>query len=96
MAKKFNGTINVDYRDSVEDWDAFMQPSPPKGSPNVIILLWDDTGVATWDLFGGLIEVPNMKRIADRGLRYTQFHTTALCSPTRGSLLTDAIHPRSA
>ena len=44
MAKKFNGTINVDYRDSVEDWDAFMQPSTPKGSPNVIILLWDDIG----------------------------------------------------
>ena len=93
MAKKFNGTINVDYRDSVEDWDAFMQPSPPKGSPNVVILLWDDTGIATWDLFGGLVEVPNMKRIADRGLRYTQFHTTALCSPTRGSLLTGRYPP---
>ena len=44
MAKKFNGTINVDIRNSVEDWDAFTQPNPPKGSPNVVVLLWDDTG----------------------------------------------------
>jgi len=88
MSKQFKGTIELDIRNSVEDWDAFTQPSPPEGSPNVIILLWDDTGIATWDIFGGLVKVPNMKRLADRGVRYTQFHTTALCSPTRGCLLT--------
>jgi arylsulfatase len=88
MAKEFSGTINLDIRNSIEDWDAFTQPSPPKGSPNVVILLWDDTGIATWDIFGGLVKVPNMKRLADKGIRYTQFHTTALCSPTRGCLLT--------
>jgi arylsulfatase len=84
----FKGRIEVDVRDSVEDWDAFNQPSPPEGAPNVVILLWDDTGIATWDIFGGEIPVPNVKRIADRGLKFTQFHTTALCSPTRASLLT--------
>ena len=69
MSKKFNGTINLDVRNSVEDWDAFTQPSSPKGSPNVVVLLWDDTGIATWDIFGGLVKVPNMKRLADKGLR---------------------------
>ena len=88
MTRPFQGKIAMDVRDSQPDWDAFTQPSPPAGSPNVVVLLWDDTGIATWDLFGGIVEVPNMKRIADRGLRYTQFHTTALCSPTRASLLT--------
>ncbi len=88
MARDFSGKIAIDVRDSEQDWGAYTQPSPPDGSPNVVYLLWDDTGIATWDIFGGLVEVPNMKRIADRGLKYTQFHTTALCSPTRACLLT--------
>jgi arylsulfatase len=88
MTRKFKGKISTDIRNSEQDWDAYTQPSPPAGSPNVVILLWDDVGIGTWDIFGGLVEVPNLKRIADRGLRYTQFHTTALCSPTRGCLLT--------
>ena len=46
MTKKFKGTINVDIRDSVQDWDAFTQPNP-RGAPNVVILLWDDTGIGT-------------------------------------------------
>ena len=46
MSRKFKGTINVDVRNSVEDCDAFTQPSPSKGSPNVVILLWDDVGIA--------------------------------------------------
>ena len=50
--------------------------------------MWDDTGIATWDCFGGLVEMPTMSRIAERGVRLSQFHTTALCSPTRASLLT--------
>ena len=88
MPRPFTGQIAIDVRNSTEDWDAYTQVSPPEGSPNVIYLLWDDIGFATWDIFGGLVEVPNMKRICDRGLRFTQFHTSALCSPTRGSLMT--------
>jgi arylsulfatase len=88
MSRPFSGKIKIDVRDSEQDWDAYTQPSPPEGSPNVVYLLWDDTGIATWEMFGGTVEVPNMQRIADRGLRYTNFHTTALCSPTRASLLT--------
>ena len=88
MARPFQGKIAIDVRSSEQDWPAYTQPSPPEGSPNVVILLWDDTGIATWDLFGGIVEVPNIKRIAKRGLRYTQFHTTALCSPTRAALMT--------
>jgi arylsulfatase len=96
MARQFKGTIEVDVRNSKEDWDAFTQPSPPKGSPNVVILLWDDTGIASWDFYGGLVKMPHMKRIVDKGLRYTQFHTTALCSPTRASLLTGRHIPHDA
>jgi len=71
MAREFNGTIETDIRDSKEDWAAYTQASPPEGSPNVVILLWDDTGLATWDFYGGLVEMPNMKRIVRKGIRYT-------------------------
>jgi arylsulfatase A-like enzyme len=54
----------------------------------VLYLVWDDVGIATWDCFGGLVDMPAMTRIAERGVRLTQFHTTALCSPTRAALLT--------
>jgi arylsulfatase len=52
------------------------------------MLVWDDVGYATMDVFGGPVETPNMRRIADRGVKFSNFHTTALCSPTRSSLLT--------
>lgn len=84
----FQGTIAQDIRDSMPDWTPYRATTAPAGAPNVVYLLWDDTGIATWDCFGGLVEMPNMARIADRGVRLTQFHTTALCSPTRASLLT--------
>ena len=92
MTKKFKGTINIDVRDSVPDWDPYVQPLPPEGSPNVLFIMWDDTGFASWEAYGGLVKVPNMDRIIKRGLRYTQFHTTALCSPTRASTLTGRNH----
>ncbi|AQA06036.1 arylsulfatase [Mycobacterium sp. MS1601] len=84
----FQGTISTDIRDSVPDWAPYRPAEAPTGAPNVLYLLWDDTGIATWDCFGGLVEMPNMKRLADRGVRLSQFHTTALCSPTRAALLT--------
>jgi hypothetical protein len=52
MPRPFTGQIAIDVRNSTQDWDAYTQVSPPEGSPNVIYLLWDDVGIATWDLFG--------------------------------------------
>ena len=88
MPKPFRGVVNVDIRDSVPDWEPFLQPKAPEGAPNVLMIVWDDVGYGAMDVFGGPIETPTMRRIADSGLRYSNFHTTALCSPTRSSLLT--------
>ncbi|MEA5534666.1 sulfatase-like hydrolase/transferase [Crocosphaera sp. XPORK-15E] len=87
MAKKFNGTIALDIRDSVPDWEPYAEPKAPEGSPNILYLVIDDTGFGAWEMFGGKIKMPNLDRIAKKGLIYTNFHTTALCSPTRSSLL---------
>ena len=92
MTKKFKGTINIDIRDSVPDWEPYEQPKASDGAPNVLFIVWDDVGFAALEPYGGLIKVPAMQRIADMGLRYTQFHTTALCSPTRASMLTGRNH----
>ena len=88
MSKKFRGTIKLDVRDSTPDWEPFTPPRAPDGSPNVLIVLYDDTGLAAWEPFGGRIEMPTLKRLADNGLTYSQWHTTALCSPTRSCFLT--------
>lgn len=88
MSADFSGTIALDIRDSEPDWGPFAAPTAPPGAPNVLYLVWDDVGIATWDCFGGLVEMPAMSRIAQRGVRLTQFHTSALCSPTRAALLT--------
>jgi arylsulfatase len=88
MNKPLRGAANVDIRDSVEDWTPYLQPKAPDGSPNVLMIVWDDVGYGAMDVFGGPIETPTMNRIADNGLRYSNFHTTALCSPTRSSMLT--------
>ena len=81
MSKPFKGTVNIDIRDSTPDWEPYQQPQAPDGAPNVLFIVWDDTGFGALEPFGGPIEVPTMKRLADNGLSYTQFHTTALCSP---------------
>ena len=88
MAAEFQGKISLDIRNSEPDWAPFAAPTAPENAPNVLYVVWDDVGIATWDCFGGLVEMPAMSRIADRGVRLSQFHTTALCSPTRASLLT--------
>ena len=88
MAKPFQGTIALDIRDAEPDWTPFLAPRAPDGAPNVLILAWDDLGYATMDSFGGPVQCPNMARIAARGVTFANFHTTALCSPTRASLLT--------
>lgn len=89
MAKQhFNGRIALDVRDAKPDWEPFMPPSAKEDAPNVLYIVWDDVGFGALDCYGGAIETPNMSRIAKAGLRYTNFHTTALCSPTRACLLT--------
>ncbi len=92
MSKQFKGTINIDIKDSVPDWEPYAQPLPPEDAPNVLYIVLDDVGFSAMESFGGLIETPNIKRIAERGLLYMNFHTTALCSPTRSCLLTGRNH----
>jgi arylsulfatase A-like enzyme len=92
MARPFNGTINLDVKDSIEDWDAYLPDRAAEGSPNVLVVLYDDTGCAAWSPYGGRIQMPTMQRLADNGLTYTQWHTTALCSPTRSTFLTGRNH----
>ncbi|HEY1689011.1 MAG TPA: arylsulfatase [Solirubrobacteraceae bacterium] len=92
MPKPFKGTINLDIRDSKPDWDAFLPDRAPEGAPNVLVVLYDDTGLAAWSPFGGRIEMPTLQRLADDGLTYSQWHTTALCSPTRSVFLTGRNH----
>ena len=65
---------------------------PPKGAPNVLLIMTDDQGYGVSGTFGGVIPTPTMDRIAKAGLRYTQFHSTALCSPTRAALITGRNH----
>src|SRR5262245_64664278 len=83
MSKQFKGVINLDVRDSVPDWEPYLPPAAAPGKPNVLYVVVDDTGIAAWDTFGGLIEMPNLNRVAKLGLKYTNWHTTALCSPPR-------------
>lgn len=87
MSKGFSGRVSVDIRDSEQDWTPFLQPQAPAGAPNVLMVVWDDVGFGALDVYGGPIETPTMRRIADAGVRFSNFHTTALCSPTRSSLL---------
>src|SRR6186997_1692715 len=65
---------------------------PPDGAPNVLIVLLDDVGFGASSAFGGPCRTPNAERLAATGLKYTRFHTTALCSPTRAALLTGRNH----
>ncbi len=81
----FGGVIAESYQDSKEWWAA--EELPEKGSPNVIIFLLDDVGFAQVESFGGLIKTPNINALAENGLRYNNFHTTALCSPSRATLM---------
>jgi arylsulfatase A-like enzyme len=96
MTATFKGTINVDIRDSVEDWAPFVPPAAPDGAPNVIYVVLDDVGFSAMSCYGGPIATPNIDKIAADGVRYTQWHTTALCSPTRSCLLTGRNHTRNS
>ncbi|HEY7088591.1 MAG TPA: arylsulfatase [Tepidisphaeraceae bacterium] len=88
----FKGVIKLDVRDSKPDWGPFTPKAAPKGAPNILIILYDDTGLAAWSPYGGRINMPTMDRLAKNGLTYTQWHTTALCSPTRSTFITGRNH----
>jgi arylsulfatase A-like enzyme len=87
---KFGGLIKDDAVDSKPYWPPTVVP--PKGAPNVLLIMTDDQGYGVTGSFGGIIPTPAMDRIAKAGLRYTQFHSTALCSPTRAALITGRNH----
>jgi arylsulfatase len=90
LPTKFGGDIKPTVGDSTSWWAPTVVP--PKGAPNVLLILTDDVGFGAPSTFGGVIPTPALDRIASMGLRYTNFHTTALCSPTRAALLTGRNH----
>jgi arylsulfatase A-like enzyme len=96
VTRPFKGLINVDIRDSVPDWTPFEPPKAPEGAPSVLYIVLDDVGFSAVGCYGGPVDTPNIDRIAAGGVRYTQWHTTALCSPTRSCLLTGRNHTRNS
>lgn len=86
----FQGRIGETYKDSTPNYPAPL--TAPQGSPNVLVILLDAVGFGMCSTFGGPVPTPNMEQLANNGLKYTWFHTTALCSPTRAALLTGRNH----
>jgi arylsulfatase A-like enzyme len=87
---QFGGEINPNAAQSKPYWPPRVVP--PKGAPNVLLIMTDDVGFGAPSTFGGVIPTPNLDRIANAGLRYTQFHSTSLCSPTRAAIITGRNH----
>ncbi len=87
---KFGGVIKENAAQSKAWWAPRIVP--PKGAPNVLLILTDDVGYGAPSTFGGVIPTPALDRVANNGLRYINFHTTALCSPTRAALITGRNH----
>ncbi|MFZ0251491.1 MAG: arylsulfatase [Acidimicrobiales bacterium] len=90
---EFQGKIGNDWRDSEPWWPPL--PTPPDNAPNVVLIVLDDVGFAQLGCYGSDIETPSIDAVAADGVRLTNFHTTALCSPTRACLLTGRNHHRS-
>ena len=89
----FEGEIGPTYQESTSDWQEPV--SAPAGAPNIIIILLDDVGFGQTSTFGGLIPTPELDALAEEGLRFTRFHTTAICGPSRAALLTGRNHHSS-
>ena len=89
---EFKGKIEKNYRDSTPDWKPALPLNAPKEAPNIIMVVLDDVGYGHLGCYGGPINTPNIDKLAKSGLRYNNFHTTALCSPSRGVLLTGRNH----
>jgi arylsulfatase len=86
----FKGKIGRTLKDSTPDFPKGVEA--PAGAPNVLLIMTDDVGFGASSTFGGPIQTPNFQRVADTGLRYNMYHTTALCSPTRAALITGRNH----
>jgi arylsulfatase len=90
--KDYKGVMKLDVAASTPDWASYIRKKAPEGSPNILFILYDDTGLATWSPFGGRVSMPTLDKLAADGLTYTQWHTVALCSPTRSCILTGRNH----
>ena len=87
---RFGGTINMDAKYSKPYWPPTVVP--PEGAPNILLIMTDDQGYGITSTFGGVIPSPSLDQIAKAGLRYTRFHSTSLCSPSRAALITGRSH----
>src|SRR5512136_3256984 len=87
---KFEGVIKERASESKAWWAPRVVP--PKGAPNVLLIMTDDSGFGAPGTFGGVVPTPALDRIAKSGLRYTNFHSTSLCSPSRAALITGRNH----
>jgi len=90
----FKGKIGRTVKDSTPDFPKDVEA--PKGAPNILLIMTDDVGFGASSTFGGPIPTPTFQRLADSGLRYNMYHTTALCSPTRAALITGRNHHTNA
>jgi hypothetical protein len=88
--EKFGGKIERNVMQSKPYWPPRVMP--PKGAPNVLLIMTDDSGYGVPSTFGGVIPTPALDRLADNGLRYTNFHSTAVCSATRAGVITGRNH----
>ncbi|WP_434600145.1 arylsulfatase [Streptomyces sp. A5-4] len=90
--RRYTGTVTYDAKDPDTSFPPIENLRPPPGAPNVLVILLDDIGYGASSAFGGPVDMPTAQRLADQGLRYTRFHTTALCSPTRAAMLSGRNH----
>ena len=88
--QEFKGKIERNAAQSTPYWT--MRVVPPKGAPNILLIMTDDTGFGVTSTFGGVVPTPTLDRIAANGLRFTNFNSTALCSPTRAAIITGRNH----
>ena len=86
------GLVTYDAKDPETKFPPITQLRPPKGAPNILIVLIDDAGFGSSSAFGGPCNTPTAEQLAAGGLKYNRFHTTALCSPTRQAMLTGRNH----
>src|SRR3546814_291866 len=86
------GQVTYDAKDPDTAFSPIESLRPPAGTPNILVVLIDDTGFGASSAFGGPCSTPTARRLAANGLKYSRFHTTALCSPTRQALLTGRNH----